>query len=236
MSEIEMTKSSQPDHETLHDALVDRMIADLRPVRRIWPLSVRLALWIALEVAVLLLIVGHTPRADLAQQVRDPWYLVGVGIFALAGVIGASFALRAAVPGREPRAMEIGFLLVLTVASAFLLLHEPFNASLSVGKFIATGLPCALGIMMFAALPWFALLWAVKRAAPLSPGLDGALIGAAAFLCSFALMRVDCPIDEGLHLFMWHFLPAVGGIALSAFVGTVFLKRRSRTTSESRRR
>jgi hypothetical protein len=230
-----MTKSSQPDHETLHHALVDHIVADLRPVRRIWPLSVRLALWIALELVVLLLIVGYARRTDLAQQVRDPWYLVGVGSFALTGVIGASFALRSAVPGSEPRAMEIGFLLVLAVASAFLLLHEPFNASLSVGKFIAAGLPCAMGIMMFAALPWFALLWAVKRAAPLSPGLDGALIGAAAFLCSFALKRVNCPINEGLHLFMWHFLPAVGGIALSAFVGTVFLKRRSRTTRAPRR-
>ena len=162
--------------------------------------------------------------------------MITSGYSALAGFIGASFALRAAVPGSEPRAMEIGFLLVLAVVSAFLLLHEPFNASLSVRRFIDTGLPCALEIMMFAALPWFALLWAVKRAAPLSPGLDGALIGAAAFLCSFALMRVNCPIDEGLHLFMWHFLPAVGGIALSALLGTVFLKRPGRTKSEAPRR
>jgi hypothetical protein len=212
------------------------MVADLRPVRRLWPLSFRLALWILLAVGVLFRIIGHTARTDLAQQIYNPWYMLGVAGFAVAGVIGASFALRSAIPGREPRATEVGFLLVLALGSALLPLHQPFNASLSVGKFIDTGLPCALRIMMFASLPWFALLWAVKRAAPLSPGLDGALIGAAAFLCSFALMRVNCPIDEGLHLFMWHFLPGVAGIALSAFVGTLFLKRRGRTTSAAHRR
>jgi hypothetical protein len=231
-----MTKSSQPNHETLHQVLVERIVADLRPVRRLWPLSLRLALWILLLIGVLFLTIGHTRRTDLAQQIYNPWYVLGVAGFALAGVIGASFALRAAVPGREPSRTELCFLLVLAVAFSLLLAHEPLNASLSVGKFVHTGLPCALGILMFAAVPWLGLAWAVRRGAPLSPIFDGALIGAAAFLCSFALMRVNCPIDEGLHLFMWHLLPALAGIALSAFVGTVLLKRSRRAARVTPRR
>jgi hypothetical protein len=231
----EIAESPQPDEEKLHQRLVERIIADLRPVRRLWPLSYRLALWIALVVGVLFLTINDTRRTDLVHQIHNPWFILGVAGFAVAGVIGASFALRAAVPGHEPRATEVGFLLVIAVASALLLLHEPFNSSLSFGKFIDTGLPCALEILMFAALPWIALSWSVRRGAPLSPRLDGALIGAAAFLLSFAQMRVICPIDEGLHLLMWHFLPAVAGIALSAFVGTVLFKRRSRAAGVAAR-
>ncbi len=50
----------------------------------------------------------------------------------------------------------------------------------------------------------------------------------AAFLISFALVRVDCPIDDGLHLIIWHFIPALGGIVLSACVGIILLRRRVR--------
>jgi len=39
-------------------------------------------------------------------------------------------------------------------------------------------------------------------------------------------MRVRCPIDEGRHLLVWHFLPVLAGIALSACAGFFLLKRR----------
>ena len=233
MSEI--TESAQTGPDTLHQMLVERLVADLRPVRRLWPLSFRLALWIALEAGVLFFIVTHTHRADLAHQIHNTWYLLSVGGFAVSGVFGASLALRAAIPGREPHVAELVFLLVLSVASTLVLLRAPINANLPISTFIDTGWPCALGILMFASLPWLALSWAVRRGAPLSPGLDGAMIGAAAFLCSFSLMRVNCPIDDGLHLLVWHLLPALAGIALSAFVGSLILKRLRRTAAAASR-
>jgi len=154
--------------------------------------------------------------------------MFGIGGLGVAGVIAAYFALRAAVPGRELYPAEVVLLLIVTLLFSLLLLHQPSDARLQLSQFIAVGKVCALSVLMLAALPWLALLWAVKRASPLSPGLDGALIGAAAFLCSFALMRLNCPIDDGLHLFMWHFLPAVLGIALSAGAGMVLLRRETR--------
>jgi hypothetical protein len=222
----EITKSFLRDHETLHHELVKHIVSNLRPVRRLWPLRVRLAVWTALQMLILIFFTALAHRPDLAQKIRDPWYVLGVGGFDIAGVMGAYLALRAAVPGRGPHLAQVVLLISLTLVSASFLLHLQFNASLPLGRFIAEGLPCALGIMMFASLPWFALLWAVKRGAPLSPGLDGALIGAGAFLWSFALMRMNCPIDDGLHLFMWHLLPVVVGVALSAGAGVAFLRHR----------
>jgi len=224
----EVSKFSLRDHDALHHELVERLVADLRPVRRLWPLSLRLALWITLEVAVLLLIIAHTHRTDLAQKTHDLWYTFGVVGFGVAGVIAAYFALRASIPGREVYRSEVVLLVIVTLVSSLLLLHQPSDARLPLSQFITVGRACALSVLMFASLPWFALLWAVKRAAPLSPALDGALIGAAAFLCSFALMRVNCPIDDGLHLFIWHFLPAVVGVALSAGAGMALFRRQRR--------
>jgi hypothetical protein len=217
--------ASRIDHETRHRALVRRLVADLRPVRRLWPVSVRLAIWMVLELGVLLFIIGHTGRTDLARQFRNPWYLLGVGGFAVAGTLGAALALRSAIPGREPRRFELWLLLVVTLASALLLLHEPVSLVMPIGNFIHEGLPCVFGMATFAALPLVVLFWAVKRGAPLSRGTGGALAGAGAFLFSFAFMRVNCPIDEGLHLFMWHFLPGLIGVVLSACAGFLLFRK-----------
>ena len=220
------TLKTARDHRTLHQETVARIVASLQPVRRLWPLTWRLAVWALLEVAVLLFALHNTRRTDLEQQMQNPWYLLGVGGFVLAGSLGAALALRSAIPGREPRAVQSVLLIVLALGSALLILREPFKGNLLVTSFIKTGMPCAQGVVVLAAIPWVGLIWAVRRGAPLSAGFGGALIGAAAFLTSFAFMRLRCPIDEGAHLLVWHLLPALVGIALSAWAGLLLLKRR----------
>jgi hypothetical protein len=219
------TLKTARDHQTVHEETVARIVASLQPVRRLWPLTWRLAVWALLEIAVLLFALHNTRRTDLEQQMQNPWYLLGIGGFVLAGSLGAALALRSAIPGREPRAVQSVLLIVLALGSALLILREPFKGNLLVNTFIKTGMPCAQGIVVLAAIPWVGLIWAVRRGAPLSAGFGGALIGAAAFLTSFAFMRLRCPIDEGAHLLVWHLLPAFVGIALSAWAGLLLLKR-----------
>jgi hypothetical protein len=223
----EMANPAPTEHEAHHRALVERMVAELRPVRRLWPVSLRLALWLALEAVMLLFAIRHNERTIFRQPFGDPWYLLSVGSSAGAGVVGAALALRSAIPGREPRARETGLMLILVLASLLVLLHGPINAGVPMGTFIATGLGCAFATATLACLPLSALLWAMRRGAPLERGLGGALAGAGAFLIAFALMRVRCPINEGLHLFVWHFLPALIGIAISAGAGLLLFHRRA---------
>jgi hypothetical protein len=216
----------QLEHATVHQAIVEKLVADLRPVRRLWPVRIRLGLWIALEFGVLLFFIGDGYRPDLARQLRNPWYIFGVGGFAAAGTLAGVLALRTAVPGREPRKMEFLLLSFLTAASALLLFHQPANEHLQLANFIYTGVPCAIRIGVFAVIPWVALFWAARRAAPLAAAAEGALTGAAALLLSFALNRVKCPLDDSAHLLIWHLLPALLGVAASAWVGVVLLRRR----------
>ena len=224
----ETLKSELQDHEAIHRRVVDRIVSNLRPVRRLWPVNIRLTIWIALETGVLLFVFRHTNRTDLSGQFTNPWYVLGVASFALAGSLAGWLALRSAIPGREPCGTSLAALVFLMIASAMLLLHEPISLVIPIGTFIHQGLPCVFGIAMFASLPLLVLLWAVKRGAPLAAGFGGALAGAGAFLFSFAFMRVNCPIDEGLHLLMWHFLPALLGVAISAGAGFLLLRRRGR--------
>jgi hypothetical protein len=220
-----MGESLSIDHEARHRALVERMVAQLRPVRRLWPVWARLALWISLEVAALLLVISHGNRANLAESLQNPWYVLTVAAFAAAGGIAAGFALRAAIPGREPRTMEKVLLLGVCVGAILLLFREPVNSDIALANFVRIGLPCVGGVATFAFLPWCALMWAVGRGAPMAPMANGALAGAGAFLFSFALMRMNCPIDEQLHLVVWHLLPALAGVAISACIGIVLLRR-----------
>ena len=223
-----MGESQNIDHEAGHRALVERMVAQLRPVRRLWPVRARLALWISLEVAALLLVISHGNRLDLARRLQDPGYVLAVAAFAAAGGIAASFALRSTIPGREPRTMEKALLAGVCVAAVLLLFRQPVNSNAALAGFVRAGLPCVQGIAIFALLPWCALMWAVRRGAPLAPVADGALAGAAACLFSFALTRMNCPIDERLHLLIFHLLPALAGVAISACLGIVLLRRRVR--------
>ena len=221
-------RRSSVDHESLHRGLVDRLVLELTPVRRLWPPGVRLTLWMLLEAGVLLLLMHHFYRPDLAQRLRDPWYLLGVAGFAGCGAIAAAFALRAAIPGRETGKIELLLLVSLLVGSVLLLFHNPTDEHVQLDKFIRSGVLCVKWMSIYAVVPWVALLWATSRGAPMSPTAGGALAGAAAFLFSFALMRIDCPSDERLHLLTWHLLPALIGIALSAGLGMLLLRRASR--------
>jgi hypothetical protein len=219
---------TQPDHASLHQTIVEQIVVELRPVRRLWPVSVRLGLWLALEVGLLLLLIDHEFRPDLTRQLRNPWYIFEAAGFAAAGTLAGLLALRAAIPGRQPRKAEFLLLLFLTITSVLLpLFHEPANEHLELADFIYKGVPCTIRIGIFALLPWLGLFLAARRGAPLAAAAEGALVGAAAFLFSFALMRASCPLDDRLHLLMWHLLPALVGVVLSACVGVVLLRRRA---------
>ena len=87
--------------------------------------------------------------------------------------------------------------------------------------FVATGLGCAMRTVLLAVLPWCALLIAVRRGAPPDPAKAGAFIGGAAFLMAALLLRFRCPLDERLHLLVWHALPVVGGTLLSALLASL---------------
>jgi hypothetical protein len=164
-------------------------------------------------------------RPDLGERLRDPVYLLEIIVLALAGMVMAARALQEAVPGYNARWPARGLSLGLVLMAVVLWFRQPMHAQVTLTQFVATGVGCAARTVLLAALPWCALLVAVRLGAPLAPARAGALAGGASFLMAALLMRFVCPLHERLHLLVWHGLPVAGGAALSAVIGIVWLRR-----------
>jgi len=209
-------------------ALVQRLLDEAAPVRRLRTPVARLGLWLIVVATVAGAVMGlglMGVRPDLRLKLHDPVYLLEITALGVAGMLMAAAAFQEAVPGFQARwsirRVALGFGLV----AALLWFLQPLHGELAVTQFIATGIGCASRTVVLAALPFCALLIAIRRGAPLAPARAGALAGGAAFLMAALLMRVDCPLDERLHLLVWHALPVAGGAGLSAVIGFVWLRR-----------
>ena len=223
MAGHELAEPDNLSHDRLHRALVDLLVARLRPVRPLWPVGRRLMLWLAIEIAVLVETLIETSNRWVLK-LEHPLYTLEVVFFAVAAVIVASMALRAAIPGREPAAWQRGLAIVLAVIGTAMLFVVPARTDLSLADFVAAGRACAWATCVKAALPWVVLWWAIARGAPRNGGVAGSMVGAAAMLFSFAIMRLGCPLDDPLHLVTWHLGPVVLVTILSAFAGSIWLR------------
>jgi hypothetical protein len=215
-------------HAERHRMLVEALAANVMPVRPLWPVSVRLGLWLLLEAIVLMWVATHTGN-DFMRKLGHLDYALEVMFFAAAATLAAMMALRVAIPGRSAGARQVAVAVALVlIGTALVMVGEPARTGYPLGEFFRVGIGCAVQTCVLAGLPWLALWWAVKRGAPMRSAAAGASTGAAALLFSFALMRIGCPIDEPLHIVTWHLLPALGMTALSALAGAVWLRFRPR--------
>ena len=83
----------------IHDRLVARLVADAAPVRPLWSPYTRLALWLVLEALMLGVAVQVGLRRDLGDHLRQPLFLLELGMLSATGAMAAALALRGAVPG-----------------------------------------------------------------------------------------------------------------------------------------
>jgi hypothetical protein len=207
----------------IHEALVARLQADLRPVRPLWSPRARLATWLGLGGAVIAIAMAAGLRHDLGLQLGRPLYLLEIVTLVGAAAAAAAAAFRGTVPGADGgRWGEVA--LVFGLSSGVLLLMEPAGPH-PAESFLWSGLRCTFYITTFGLLPWITLLAAAGRGAPLDGRATGALAGAAAFLIGAAAVRVACPIDDPGHVLAWHLVPVVAWIVLSGVVGSVWLVR-----------
>jgi hypothetical protein len=209
------------DLPTVHDALVARLTADVRPVRPLWAARRRLVAWLAVAGATIALAAVAGLRSDLAEQLARPAYVGEVALLVLAGAAAASAALRLAIPGRDARGALASAAALALIAAAASLLEPPAPPS-----GLLLGLRCAACVAMFGLVPWLALVVAIVRAAPLDVPAAAAAVGAAGFLVGVAAVRVACPFDGAFHLVAWHVVPALGWTVASAALLAPRLRRR----------
>jgi hypothetical protein len=213
-------------HDEHHRTLVSRLLSEFTPKRPLWPVGTRLGVWAALETGVLVWAMSHTTN-DFVAKLTHPAYIIEVASFATAAIISATLALKSAIPGRRLSVSEAMMATALVFTGTVIVaIARPTDTSNPLGDFVRIGLRCARETVILGALPWMALWWLVRRGASMSGWLSGLLVGGGALFFSFAVMRIACPIDEPLHLLIWHLLPAVMVIVLSAIAGSVWLRFR----------
>jgi hypothetical protein len=188
----------------------------------------RLMLWAVIEVGILAWVMSHTSN-NFVAKLTYPAYAIPIFFFVSAAAICATLALKSAIPGRSVSGKEGAIAMALVVAGTVVLtIAQPIDTTDSLGHFARIGRRCAIDTVMFGTFPWLVLWSLVTRGAPMSGWLSGLLVGAGALLFSFAVMRIGCPIDEPLHLLVWHLSPALAVIALSTLAGVRGLRFRPR--------
>jgi hypothetical protein len=207
-----------------HQALVERLAADLRPGPRLRSPTARMLAWMALPAALLIGAAVTHLRADLAERFRAPAFVLELGLLAAGAGISTWLVFRAAVPDRRSAAGGFWLTLGLVAAAVAALLAEPWSLPPS-GGFAAVGAGCLEKTVILASLPWVVLVVALRRGAPVAPATGGALAGAAAFLLANVVMRVVCPIEAHLHVLTWHLLPAGVAAVLSGALGAAWFGR-----------
>jgi hypothetical protein len=215
-------------HQERHRALVSWLASEITPRRPLWPISARLTFWMLIEVGILAWVIDHT-RHNFVARLTHPAYATEIVFFAAAAIICAALALKSAIPGRMLSAKEVVVAMALVlVGTLVLVMAQPIATSDSLGDFALNGWRCAVNTVLSGTLPWLGLWWLIRRGASMSGWLSGLLAGAGALLFSFAVMRIVCPIDDPLHLLIWHLVPALTVIGLSALAGLKWLRLRPR--------
>lgn len=215
--------------------LIETLINDSGPVRRLPRPWLRCALWLAISVPYLaLIVVMMSPRPDLATKFADARFLVEQ-LAALATAVTAAIAAFAAIiPGYNRRVL---LLPVIPLAVWLGVLGQGcISAWLhlgSAGLSLQTDWICLPAIALAGAVPAIAMVVMLRRGAPLMPYFTVALGAlASAGLGNFAL-RLFHAQDASLMVLVWQFGSVFLLAALATYAGPHVLNWRSVIASRS---
>ena len=201
--------------------LVDLLSANLEPIGGVHfgrMLFVAILVGGAAAFAVMLATVGS--RADLGSTAHLEWTAVKL-LFAVS-VIGsaAPLLLRSMRPGLEkethPRLVFLPFFVAIAAALGMLLFVTPQAWSMMLrGATSASPVRCLGLIVFFGAIPFAALVWALRQGAPTQLRHSGAIAGVVAGGLGAAAYAFNCRSDT------FPFISVCYGstIALCAFIG-----------------
>ena len=165
------------------EALVDRLVQGAAPVRRLRPAWVRAAAYLTVAALVLAgLAAWRGPRADLVVRMADPAFALGLALALATGIAGAWAALMLAAADRARGWILLPLLAALgwvgAVGVGCLGAWEPLDPAAVSGAELGN---CLLTAALAGTPLTLAMLWLLRRAAPLRPGLPlaaGALAAA----------------------------------------------------------
>jgi hypothetical protein len=208
------------------EELIEGLVRDVQPVRRLWNPWLRATLWVAATFAYLIGMAAiASPPGRLITGFEDLRFTFEQLAAVALGLTAGAAALTIVVPGRGVR-----ILVAPIAASALWLAIVVAGGVQDAMRYGATGIPiqtdwpCVAAIVAGSALPAIALALMLRRGAPLAPGLTLAL----AVLSAAALANVSAclvrPHDTSVTVLLWHGTTLVLLCAGAAWFGSRVLR------------
>lgn len=202
-------------------ALIDSLVANAMPVRRLRPPVMRAASWLLFVALMLTLVsVGQGVRPDLALKLHQPVFVTSVVAAVVTGVLAAMASFAASVPGR-PRGwllLPVPALIVWIATIGYGCLTNwvsvgPGGIALGeTARCFATlavvGMPLSLVMLI--------MLRHVARLSPAPVAMMGSLAVAAMTATALSLFH---PLDATAMIALWNFGVAVLFVAVGGLYG-----------------
>jgi hypothetical protein len=205
------------------DQLIERLVAEASPVRRLVDPRRRAALWTALALVCVAFGVAYFGvRGDMTGAMVFPPFLLRFTLLVATMWLAVVAALRLAVPGADQRAWTRWWPLVLLGAVI----------AVTAGEFVVASIAGDVGAPLFAwrcvrkltfvgAVPVLAAMVLIRRAVPLDPVWTALLALVASGAAGALTSEIACPIRLPMHVMLWHVLPIAFYAAIGA--GAVWL-------------
>jgi hypothetical protein len=200
--------------------LIEALVSDARPVRRLRPPVQRAALWLLLPALIFgLLTMGHGVRSDLAQRLGQPDFIVGTVASILTGALAAlaSFMLNLPDRSRGWALLPVPALLVWMATLGHGCLVNWVNigpdgvelgeTARCFGTVLMTGLPLALAM--------FAML---RRGSLLSASTVTLMGSLAVAAMSATAMSIFHSLDATVMILVWNLGTAALIVAVGSFL------------------
>ena len=188
------------------DQLIDALVADHGFLQASVGRAMLLALAVGLPVSVVFLLFGTGVRPDITDAVVTWRFHFKLMVTLVLAASGAYLALRASRPGAEiqvARTLVYAAPVLLGAAVIFEMLTVPLSswAHYTMGK---NALHCLVLVPTFSAPMLIALVIALRRGAPTSPGLAGIAASLMASGFGAAIYALQCTDDSPLFLAVWY--------------------------------
>jgi hypothetical protein len=201
--------------------LIERLAADLEPVRPLWPPWARTVLWMGIALPYVAAVVwGKLTMVDPVQVANDTRFMIEQAATLATALTAAIAAFRSAVPGFDMRVLLLPVVpLGLWLASVG---HGCIQDWLQLGAEGLTIRPdwdCLPMATVIGIIPAAAIIVMLRRAAPLNPRLTLALAAlSVASIANFGLQFAHTR-DASIMVLVWHLGAAAVLTTLGGWLG-----------------
>lgn len=205
--------------------MIELLVANAHPVKRLRPAYVRTALWLLLAALLFVLIgISQGMRPDLSLRLQDAGYLTGIVASLITGVLAAAAAFLVSLPGRS----RLWLLLPLPTAVVWAasITFGCLTAWISLGP---NGLRLGEAARCFATLALtsvplsLALLLMLRHAALFRPTLVATLGSLSVAALAASALSLFHDLDASMMVLIWNFGVAAVMIGAGSLLGSRML-------------